>query len=137
MQCIRCRKTALLLHIHTNSTTMEQNSNFPCSSLSYVTIFNSSIDLGLECRKINTFSPKERSQLAFIRNFQVLIDNTIVICYRESDTRFSTSVSPGPLSITLGSFCIFSKICGDYRKWMFISGVKREKFGGILFFKFC
>jgi hypothetical protein len=40
---------------------------------------------------------------------------------RVSDTRFSTSgffhksVSPGPLSILLGSFRLFSKIRGDFR----------------------
>ncbi len=42
-------------------------------------------------------------------------------------------MSPGPLSIPLGPFRIFSKIRGDIREWMFISGVndtceKREKF---------
>ncbi len=43
---------------------------------------------------------------------------------KESDTRFSTSsffhesVSPGPLSIPLGPFRIFSKIRGDIREWM-------------------
>ncbi len=48
---------------------------------------------------------------------------------RESDTRFSTSgfflelLSPGPLSIYTGPFWIFSKIRGDIRKWMFITGV--------------
>ncbi len=58
---------------------------------------------------------------------------------RESDTRISTSgffhksMAPRPLSITLGSFRIFSKIRGDNREWMFITGVndigeKREKF---------
>ena len=42
--------------------------------------------------------------------------------YRESDTRISTSgffhksVSPGPLSIPLGPFRIFSKIRGDNRE---------------------
>ncbi len=46
---------------------------------------------------------------------------------------FHKSVSPGPLSIPLGRFRIFSKIRGDIREWMFISGVndtgeKREKF---------
>jgi len=33
------------------------------------------------------------------------------------------SVSPGPLSIPLGSFWLFSKIRRDNREWMFISGV--------------
>jgi len=46
---------------------------------------------------------------------------------------FHKSVSPGPLSIPLGPFQIFSKIRGDIREWMFISvvndtGEKREKF---------
>ncbi len=47
----------------------------------------------------------------------------------ESDTRFSTSVFfhesvyPGPLSIPLGSFRLFSKIRRDNLEWMFISGV--------------
>jgi hypothetical protein len=45
------------------------------------------------------------------------------------DTRFSTSgflyksMFPGPLIITLGSSQIFSKIRGDNRELMFISGV--------------
>ncbi len=40
------------------------------------------------------------------------------------DFRFlHKSVSPGPLSIQLGSFRIFSKIRGDNREWMFVSGV--------------
>jgi hypothetical protein len=58
---------------------------------------------------------------------------------RESDTRFSPSgifyksASLGPLSIPLGTFPIFSKIRGNIRELMFISGVnntseKREKF---------
>jgi hypothetical protein len=39
-------------------------------------------------------------------------------------------VSPGPLSISLGSFWIFSKIRGDIREWILISGVNdtAEKF---------
>jgi hypothetical protein len=36
---------------------------------------------------------------------------------------FHKSVSPRPLSITWGSFQIFSKIRGDNREWMFISCV--------------
>ncbi len=35
---------------------------------------------------------------------------------------FQKSVSPGPLSVPLGLFQIFSKICSDIREWMFISG---------------
>ncbi len=44
--------------------------------------------------------------------------------------RFSTSVLftesgfPGPLSIPLGSFRFLSKIRGENREWMFISGIK-------------
>ncbi len=54
---------------------------------------------------------------------------------------FHKSVSPGPLSIPLGPFRIFSKIRGDNRKWMFITGVndtgnKWKKFWGIIFFYF-
>ncbi len=36
---------------------------------------------------------------------------------------FQKSVFPGPLSISLGSFQIFSKIRRDIREWMFVSGV--------------
>ncbi len=32
-------------------------------------------------------------------------------------------MSPGPPSIPLGPFQIFSKIRGDIREWMFITGV--------------
>ncbi len=54
----------------------------------------------------------------------------------ESDTRFSTlsffheSVSPRPPSIPVEPFWIFSKICGDIRELMFITGVNDtdEKF---------
>ncbi len=47
-------------------------------------------------------------------------------------------MSTGPLSILLGPFRIFSKIRGDIREWMFISGVndtgeKREKFWNKIF----
>jgi hypothetical protein len=67
----------------------------------------------------------------------------IPLLKRESDTRFLTSdffhksVSPGPLR--RGRFQIFSKIRGDIRVRMFISGVndtgeKREKFWNIIFF---
>ncbi len=67
---------------------------------------------------------------------------TWILSLKESDTRFSTSdffhtsVSPGP-------FQIFSKIRGDIREWMFISGVnntseKREKILKYIFFSmFC
>ncbi len=46
---------------------------------------------------------------------------------------------PGPLSVPLGQFIIFSKIRGDIRESMFISGVndtgnERGKFRGINFF---
>jgi hypothetical protein len=55
---------------------------------------------------------------------------------------FHKSVYPGPLSIPLGPFRIFSKIRGDIREWMFISGVndtgeKREKFWNRFFYIFC
>ncbi len=51
---------------------------------------------------------------------------------------FRKSVSPGPLSIPLGPFRIFSKTRRDIRKWMFISSVndtaeKREKFSDEFF----
>ncbi len=51
---------------------------------------------------------------------------------------FHKSVSLGALSIQLGPFQIFSKIRGDIREWMFISGVndtgkKREKFWDKIF----
>ncbi len=72
------------------------------------------------------------------------LNTSAVLLYRESDTRFSTSgffhksVSPGPLSIPLGSFRIFLKIRGDFREWMLISGVndtgeRREKFWDKIF----
>ncbi len=55
---------------------------------------------------------------------------------------FHKSVSPGPLSIPLGPFQIFSKILGDIREWMCISGVndtgeKREKFWNTIFLHIC
>jgi hypothetical protein len=44
---------------------------------------------------------------------------------------FLKSVSPGPLSIPLGTFRMFSKIRRDFREWTLISGVndmaKKEK----------
>ncbi len=46
---------------------------------------------------------------------------------------FHESVYPGPLSIPLGSFQLFSKIRRDNREWMFISGVNDtgdKLFGG-------
>jgi hypothetical protein len=52
----------------------------------------------------------------------MMADTVHLKAERESDTRFSTSgffhksVSPGPLSILLGSFRIFSKIRGDIRE---------------------
>ncbi len=54
---------------------------------------------------------------------------------------FHKSVSLGPLSIPLGPFKFFSKILGDIREWMFISGVndtgeKREKFLDKIFYKY-
>jgi hypothetical protein len=57
---------------------------------------------------------------------------------RESDTRFSTSsffhesVSPWPFSIRLGSFRLFSKICGDIRELMFITGTSDKLFRGVV-----
>ncbi len=48
---------------------------------------------------------------------------------RESDTRFLTSgcfqesVSPGPLSISLGPFQIFMKIGEDIHNFVFIAGL--------------
>ncbi len=54
---------------------------------------------------------------------------------------FHKTVSPWPLSMPLGSFRFFLKICGDNREWMLFSGVndtsdKREIFSGIIFFHF-
>ncbi len=43
-------------------------------------------------------------------------------------------MSPGPLSIPLESFRLFSKIRRDNREWMFISGVNDtgdKLFGGV------
>jgi hypothetical protein len=37
---------------------------------------------------------------------------------------FHESVSPQPLSILLGLFQIFTKICGDIRNFVFIADVK-------------
>ena len=44
-------------------------------------------------------------------------------------------MSPGPLSIPLGSFRLFSKFCRDNREWIFISGVNdtsNKLFGGVV-----
>ncbi len=55
---------------------------------------------------------------------------------------FHGSVSPGPLSISLGPFQIFFKNSRRFREWMFISvvndtGNKRENFLAMQFFIFC
>ncbi len=47
---------------------------------------------------------------------------------------FHESVYPGPLSIPIGSFRLFSKIRRDNREWMFITGVNDtgdKLFGGV------
>ncbi len=51
------------------------------------------------------------------------------------DFRLQVFFINGPLSIPLGPFRIFSKIRGDIREWIFMSGVndtgeKRVKFWG-------